>query len=70
MYGILGLRLEFLMGRNHTTKYSSDVTVPPISVMQIFYNPKATRGHEPISYRGALLSARLHAIVYVFTQFA
>jgi hypothetical protein len=32
--------------------------------------PKATRGLEPISYRGTLLSTLLHAIVYVFTQFA
>jgi hypothetical protein len=28
--------------------------------------PKATRGLEPISYRGALLSTLLHATVYVF----
>jgi hypothetical protein len=28
--------------------------------------PKATGGHEPISYRGALLSTLLHATVYVF----
>jgi hypothetical protein len=32
--------------------------------------PKATRGVEPISYRGALLSTLLHATVYAFTQFA
>jgi hypothetical protein len=32
--------------------------------------PNATRGLEPISYRGVLLSTLLHAIVYVFTQFA
>jgi hypothetical protein len=32
--------------------------------------PNATRGLEPISYRGALLSTLLHATVYVFTQFA
>jgi hypothetical protein len=46
--------------------------------------PKATRGLEPISYRGALLSTLLHTIsyrgallstllhatVYVYTQFA
>jgi hypothetical protein len=29
-----------------------------------------TRGLEPISYRGALLSTLLHATVYVITQFA
>jgi hypothetical protein len=28
--------------------------------------PKATRGFEPISYRGALLSTLLHATVYMF----
>jgi hypothetical protein len=28
--------------------------------------PKATRGFEPISYRGALLSTLLHAAVYTF----
>jgi hypothetical protein len=28
--------------------------------------PKATRGFEPISYRGALLSTLLHAPVYMF----
>jgi hypothetical protein len=27
--------------------------------------PKATRGFEPISYRGVLVSTLLHAIVYV-----
>jgi hypothetical protein len=27
---------------------------------------KATRGFEPISYRGALLSTLLHATVYTF----
>jgi hypothetical protein len=27
---------------------------------------KATRGLEPISYRGVLLSTLLHATVYVF----
>jgi hypothetical protein len=32
--------------------------------------PKATRGLEPISYRGALLGTLLHAIICVFTQFA
>jgi hypothetical protein len=32
--------------------------------------PKATRGLEPISYRGALLSTLLHATVYDYTQFA
>jgi hypothetical protein len=31
---------------------------------------KSTRGLEPLSYRGALLSTLLHANVYVFTQFA
>jgi hypothetical protein len=31
--------------------------------------PKATRGLEPINYRGALLSTLLHVTVYVFTQF-
>jgi hypothetical protein len=29
-----------------------------------------TRGLEPISYRGALLSTLLHATVHVYTQFA
>jgi ribosomal protein L32E len=28
--------------------------------------PKATRGLEPIGYRGALLSTLLHATVYMF----
>jgi hypothetical protein len=32
--------------------------------------PKATRGIEPVSYRGALLSTLLHVILYVVTQFA
>jgi hypothetical protein len=32
--------------------------------------PRATRGLEPISYRGALLNTFLHATVYVYTQFA
>jgi hypothetical protein len=31
--------------------------------------PKATRGFEPISCRGAILSTLLLATVYVFTQF-
>jgi hypothetical protein len=35
-----------------------------------FLFPKATRGFEPISYRGALLSTLLHATVHVFIQFA
>jgi hypothetical protein len=34
------------------------------------YFPKATRGLEPISYREALLSSLLYAIVYIFTQSA
>jgi hypothetical protein len=33
-------------------------------------NLEATRGREPISYRGALLSTLLHATVYVFIQSA
>jgi hypothetical protein len=32
--------------------------------------PKATRGLELVSYRGALPSILLHATVYVVTQFA
>jgi hypothetical protein len=32
----------------------------------IFTNPKATRGLEPISYRGMLVSTLLHATVYMF----
>jgi hypothetical protein len=28
--------------------------------------PKATRGFEPVSYRGVLLSILLHATVYMF----
>jgi hypothetical protein len=31
-----------------------------------FLFPKATRGLEPISYRGVLVSTLLHATVYVF----
>jgi hypothetical protein len=31
-----------------------------------FFPPKATRGLEPISYRGVLVSTLLHATVYVF----
>jgi hypothetical protein len=31
-----------------------------------FLFPKATRGFEPISYRGVLLSTLLHATVYMF----
>jgi hypothetical protein len=30
---------------------------------------ETTKGLEPISYRGALLSTLLHATVYVFTEF-
>jgi hypothetical protein len=30
--------------------------------------PKATRGFEPISYRGALLNTLLNATVYMFLQ--
>jgi hypothetical protein len=33
-------------------------------------DPKATRGLEPISYTGVQVSTLLHAIAYVFTQFA
>jgi ribosomal protein L32E len=29
-------------------------------------SPKATRGLEPISYRGVLVSTLLHATVYMF----
>jgi hypothetical protein len=32
----------------------------------MFLFPKATRGLEPISYRGALLSTLLHGTVYMF----
>jgi hypothetical protein len=32
--------------------------------------PKATRGFQPVGYRGELLSTFLHAIVYIVTQFA
>jgi hypothetical protein len=31
----------------------------------LYFFPKATRGLEPVSYRGVVLSARLLAIVYV-----
>jgi hypothetical protein len=40
----------------------------PAQTMRI--TQEATTGIEPISSRGALLSILLHAIVYVFTQFA
>jgi hypothetical protein len=33
-------------------------------------SPVVTTGLEPVSYIGALLSPLVHAIVYVFTQFA
>jgi hypothetical protein len=33
-------------------------------------SPQATRGVEPISYRGALVSTLLRATVYTNTQFA
>jgi hypothetical protein len=36
--------------------------------LSLFLFPKATRGLEPISYRGALLSTLLHAAVYVFLR--
>jgi hypothetical protein len=39
-------------------------------LLAFLYFPKATRDLEPISYTGALLSTRLHAIVYVYTQSA
>jgi hypothetical protein len=38
--------------------------------MTVVSFPKVTRGLEPISYKGALLSSLLHATVLVFTQFA
>jgi hypothetical protein len=34
----------------------------------VYLFPKATRGFEPVSYRGALLSTLLHATVYMFLQ--
>jgi hypothetical protein len=34
--------------------------------VQLVLFPKATKGLESISYRGALLSTLLHATVYVF----
>jgi hypothetical protein len=37
---------------------------------EFMFKDPATRGLEPISYRGALLSTLLHATVYVYTQFA
>jgi hypothetical protein len=33
---------------------------------KILFFPKATRGFEPISYRGVRVSTLLHVIVYVF----
>jgi hypothetical protein len=35
-------------------------------LMSIYSIPKATRGLEPISYRGVLVSTLLHATVHVF----
>jgi hypothetical protein len=35
-----------------------------LQIEQVNFFPKATRGFEPISYRGALLSTLLHAISY------
>jgi hypothetical protein len=40
------------------------------SVSYDLLSPKDTRGLEPISYIGALLNTILHAIVYIFAQFA
>jgi hypothetical protein len=34
----------------------------------MFLFPKATRGFEPISYRGVLLSTLLRATVYMFLR--
>jgi hypothetical protein len=47
MYRIVGFRLEFLMGRNHTTKYSSDATVP-MSYFQLCNSPLYT-GYQFLS---------------------
>jgi hypothetical protein len=45
--------------------FSVSMTYTSISVF-----PDATRGLEPINYRGVLVSTRLHATVYVYTKFA
>jgi hypothetical protein len=49
----------------HTDKFQVYETIQFVCLVL-----KATRGLEPISYRGVLLSTLLHATVYVFTQFA
>jgi hypothetical protein len=55
------------LGRD-TVAYSSvrvSTHAPPKFKSEVLL-PKATRGLEPISYRGLLLSTLLHASVYMF----
>jgi hypothetical protein len=49
---------------HNTSSYLSKIPLNIIHPLILF--PKATRGFEPISYRGALLSSLLHATVYAF----
>jgi hypothetical protein len=56
--------------RRHLKKWSA-CHIPSVIVIFVvlvckFLFPKAARGFEPISYRGALVSTFLHATVYVF----
>jgi hypothetical protein len=51
-------------GRLHASHYHTGMSVTCLVCKFLF--PKATRGFEPISYSGALLSTLLHATVYMF----
>jgi hypothetical protein len=56
---------------NKTPAKWSAYQIPSVIVVFVilifkFLFPKASRGFEPISYRGALLSTLLHATVYKF----
>jgi hypothetical protein len=62
---------DWLTGRRFTSEGSYAYMTPCSAENIVFWlSPKATRGLEPSSYRGALVSTLLHATVYLVTQFA
>jgi hypothetical protein len=58
----------FTPAKRSAYQIHSETAVFVVLVCRVWFVsfPKATRGLEPISYRGALLSTLLHATVYLF----
>jgi hypothetical protein len=62
----LQTKYKYTEGYQQTDATEATASVYPKIKSHGYLFPKATRGFEPISYRGALLSTLLHATVHMF----